>query len=245
MSLLVTLLATIAMGDLARAHARLWHPRTAARSAILGTVTFVAADFAVGGTPPWWIACVAFAVAAWLTVSDLPSSSKLSSLAIERARWGSLVILGGSILLAIGLQPLNAVVASPLEEWYRSLTLQLPIAPTVEGGVLLLSVLVFHFGTANVIVRLVLRLPLATNAPAETSGGRLIGSLERVLIFFLALAGEALAIGAVIAAKGLLRFPEISTPSEGESIGNKAEQVIVGSLLSWLLALVFVPFFVL
>lgn len=240
----MSLLATIAMADLARAHARLWHPRTAARSAVLGTLTFAAADVAVGGTPPWWIACVAFAVAAWLTVSDLSSSSRLSSLAIERARWGSLVFLGGSILMAIGLQPLTDVVASPIEEWYRSLTLQLPIAPTVEAAALLLTVLVFQFSTGNVIVRLVLRLPLATNSPAETNGGRLIGSLERTLIFFLALAGEALAIGAVIAAKGLLRFPEISAASGGESVSNRAEQVIVGSLLSWLLALAFVPFFV-
>lgn len=47
-------------------------------------------------------------------------------------------------------------------------------------------------------------------------------------------------VGAIVAAKGILRFPEIS---RDDPEGNKAEYVLVGSFVSWLLALVFVPLF--
>lgn len=64
------------------------------------------------------------------------------------------------------------------------------------------------------------------------SGGRWIGPLERLLIIVLAGAGAEVAIAAVVAAKGVIRFPEISQDSSGE----KAEEFLIGSLSSWILA---------
>ena len=63
-------------------------------------------------------------------------------------------------------------------------------------------------------------------------GGRWIGPLERLLIIILAGAGAEVAIGAVVAAKGVIRFPEISQDSSGE----KAEEFLIGSVSSWILA---------
>ena len=68
---------------------------------------------------------------------------------------------------------------------------------------------------------------------APLRGGRWIGPLERILLLLLASAGaHHTAIAAVIAAKGVVRFPEISR-DEG---GGKAEEFLIGSLASWTLA---------
>lgn len=57
-------------------------------------------------------------------------------------------------------------------------------------------------------------------------GGRLIGQLERGLIFVMLLAGQPAGIGFLIAAKSILRF-------DAASDGKKAEYVIIGTLASF------------
>lgn len=63
-------------------------------------------------------------------------------------------------------------------------------------------------------------------------GGRWIGPLERVLLVLLAGASANVALAAIIAGKGVIRFPEISK----DSSGRKAEEFLIGSLTSWMLA---------
>ncbi|TDN88676.1 hypothetical protein [Microbacterium sp. BK668] len=65
-------------------------------------------------------------------------------------------------------------------------------------------------------------------------GGRLIGPLERILVFALTLAAMYPLLAAVLAAKGIVRFPEISRDS---AAGNRAEYFLIGSLVSWVIAL--------
>ncbi|MGP3535173.1 hypothetical protein ACTU3I_10310 [Microbacterium sp. RD1] len=94
---------------------------------------------------------------------------------------------------------------------------------------------VFLLESGNILVRSALRREMAL-PPAESGlkGGRLIGPLERVLVFALTLAGAYTLLAAVLAAKGIVRFPEISR--DGES-GDRAEYFLVGSLVSWVAAL--------
>lgn len=63
-------------------------------------------------------------------------------------------------------------------------------------------------------------------------GGRWIGVLERILLLLLAGAGAHAAVAALVAAKGVIRFPEISA----DKSGAKAEEFLIGSLASWTLA---------
>jgi hypothetical protein len=65
-------------------------------------------------------------------------------------------------------------------------------------------------------------------------GGRLIGPLERLLVLALTLAAMYPLVAAILAAKGIVRFPEISRDS---AAGNRAEYFLIGSLVSWVLAL--------
>lgn len=72
----------------------------------------------------------------------------------------------------------------------------------------------------------------APAARSGLSGGRWIGPLERLLIVLMAASGPEAAIAAIIAAKGVIRFPEVSKDDTGE----KAEEFLIGSLVSWGLA---------
>ena len=62
--------------------------------------------------------------------------------------------------------------------------------------------------------------------------GRWIGRFERTLIVLLLVAGAPTAVGLVVTAKSILRFPEIT----GDKPRMKPEYVLVGSLASWALA---------
>jgi len=64
----------------------------------------------------------------------------------------------------------------------------------------------------------------------EYNTGRIIGMIERILIFFFILAGEYAAIGFIIAAKGFTRFRELDNR-------DFAEYVLIGTLLSSLSAI--------
>jgi hypothetical protein len=85
---------------------------------------------------------------------------------------------------------------------------------------------------ANWVVRQVLRLARQETTESLNRAGRWIGVLERLLIYVLVLIGAAAAAGLVVAAKAILRFPEISA----RPAAIDPEYVLIGSLASWLLA---------
>jgi hypothetical protein len=99
-------------------------------------------------------------------------------------------------------------------------------------AIVITAVAVLLTAPANWLVRLVLRL-VRVESPADTNrAGRWIGILERLIVYVLVVAGQAAAAGIVVAAKSILRFPEIS--SEPRQIAP--EYVLIGSLASWFLA---------
>jgi hypothetical protein len=103
-------------------------------------------------------------------------------------------------------------------------------------------------------VRLVLvqvgaiRRPGTPQASDRLRGGRLLGPMERLVILGLGLAGEVTAASLVIAAKGLIRWPELQhsgrpaeqgpPPATPEvSLDEITEYFLVGSFVSWIVAL--------
>ena len=94
--------------------------------------------------------------------------------------------------------------------------------------------------------------PPPPGQPADRlKGGRLLGPMERLVILGLGIVGQFGAAGLVIAAKGLLRFPEIQAAARTASgdpasaayaggpagIDDVTEYFLVGSFVSWLIAL--------
>lgn len=85
---------------------------------------------------------------------------------------------------------------------------------------------------ANWFVRFLLIQIRAIETGGTEGAGRWIGILERLLIFLLVVGDEAGAAALVVAAKAILRFPEIT----GKEPHLNAEYVLIGSLASWLMA---------
>ena len=160
-----------------------------------------------------------------------------------------LVVLGVEVLLGLLLSvagsPGGGVIGAVLDG--SSLGLLSGLEP--GRALLLAGLLLVQLSTGNVVVRLVLGASGTTNPLRSTTGtapslkgGRLLGPMERLLIVGLGLAGEVTAASIVIAAKGLLRFPELQSAradgTAGPGIHEVTEYFLVGSFVSWTISLV-------
>jgi hypothetical protein len=106
-----------------------------------------------------------------------------------------------------------------------------------ERALVVIGLALVLVATANSVVRLVLALEgvRVHDAPDDSvKGGRVIGPIERLVIFGSLIAGAPTIAGFVVAAKSLLRFPELNQKSR---IHETTEYVVIGSLASWGLAL--------
>jgi hypothetical protein len=73
-----------------------------------------------------------------------------------------------------------------------------------------------------------------SSATADTErgfprGGRIIGQLERALVFLFVITGNMTGVGFLVAAKSVFRFGEIREPHQRE----EAEYIIIGTLMSF------------
>lgn len=213
---------------------------------------------APGRRSPVWGAIAALAVAVLgIELSETPPALMLSG-AVAVAGWIALtptrrpatrwpLLLLGLMIPVFWLLAGDATVAGPLEEWFRQRIGSGGILDSSGQLVLLVGAALVLLETANIVVRTVLAAdggPLGQPLGEDTSalkGGRIIGPLERLLVLGLAATGQFAAIGGVLAAKGVVRFPEISrSVREGTSEGDRGtdpEYFLIGSLTSWGLAL--------
>ena len=171
----------------------------------------------------------------------------------SRRAWVPLVMLGVALaagVLASGAAPQAGGVLGDL---LRGSDLGGLADLDPDRALLVAGALLVQLATGNVLVRLVLLASHTTNpmrtgqsspghAASALKGGRLLGPMERVFIVGLGLAGEVTAASIVIAAKGLLRFPELQaaqgTPSGGgPGIHEVTEYFLVGSFVSWSISL--------
>lgn len=169
--------------------------------------------------------------------------------AAERRRDAALalLVLGAGVVLAVVAAPAAAVAAGPWGEWLSASPFPLLADLDPSRGMLVAGVLAVQLSTGNVVVRLVLTVtetgdpsaaaPGVEDPATRLRGGRLLGPMERLVIVGLGLAGQLTAASIVIAAKGLLRWPELHSRSEQQWIHRLTEYFLVGSFVSWLVAL--------
>jgi len=154
-----------------------------------------------------------------------------------------LTLFGGAAGLLIVLSGWASDVAGLIARWPAWVGLSLgPNQLLMIIGVVLLQLV-----TGNLLVRLVLGSVGAIKPEGEPQpsdklkGGRLLGPMERLLILGLGLAGQLAAATAVVAAKSIVRFPEINAQKARENGGIGIDEVteyfLVGSFASWILAL--------
>lgn len=252
MTVLGLLLLTLGVADLVRVHVPVTppvpeHPRIGtgpARDAdppmpsvwkLLrspAATLLTASVFGWGAGLPWgWIAAIVVASLAWFaftTAGWWGGRTGLWPLVGLVTAVGAVLALGRTAPEADGW----------LTRWYADLGLDALAGVPFERFALVAGYLVFLIASANVVVRMVLA---GAHVPVETEktlkGGRVLGPIERVFIFATALSGQFVALGAIVAAKGIVRFPELQNDQQG----TKAEYVLVGSFVSWAIALVLVP----
>jgi hypothetical protein len=163
----------------------------------------------------------------------------------HRAAAAAVGLLGLLVVAVLALGSLQPSPQGPVVTWYDALPYAGLAAVPPEVAAIVAGSILFLIESANVVVRLALAPLAAKEATAERRaddgavlfrspddvlelplpGGRLIGPLERILILALALAGQFTAIGAVVAAKGIIRFPEISKDSAGGSNRRQSRQL--------------------
>jgi hypothetical protein len=115
---------------------------------------------------------------------------------------------------------------------------------SLDRAVFVVGAVFVQLSTANVVVRLVLDsvgVPATTNEK-QLKGGRLLGPMERLFIVGLGVAGQFTAAAVVVAAKGILRFPELQRSVADSEVGpdgpsDVTEYFLIGSFASWLIAL--------
>ena len=157
-----------------------------------------------------------------------------------------LVLFATAFAAAILVAPAAGRAGGVLEDWLSRQPLPVLDGLSADRLLLLLAAFLLQLSTGNVLVRLVLAATGTVN-PTKTGsledpeirlkGGRLLGPMERVFILGLGLAGNLTAASIVIAAKGLLRFPELQSKADQVRIHRLTEYFLVGSFVSWLLPL--------
>lgn len=241
LALLGTWLAAVGAGDLVRAAYDVVSPRRAAVCIAAGLGVLLAGLLLLdldAARLVLLLVLLGSLQAVWLLGSVLAVGPDRTGPWRDRARALALLALGGGTVAAV----LGAALLT------TEPTLPTRLAGTVLGRWPLSDVLVAsgvvlaQLATANVVVRLVLDavgVP-ATSNEKQLKGGRVLGPMERLFIVGLGAVGELTAAAVVIAAKGLLRFPELQRaqqrlPPAGPS--DVTEYFLVGSFASWLVAL--------
>ncbi|MCV7216147.1 hypothetical protein H7J51_12735 [Mycobacterium crocinum] len=173
---------------------------------------------------------------------------ELSCTRAERAggRWQvtPLVLFGAVLAVLIVLSGLGSPVAGPVKAWAE----WAPVSPADPNRIVLTAgVIMLQLVTGNQLVRLLLGSvgsvkPAGEPQPSDRlKGGRLLGPMERLLILGLSLAGQLAAATAVVAAKSVIRFPEINAQKARENggigIDDVTEYFLLGSFASWIVAL--------
>jgi len=225
-------LVVVGLCDLLRAARDATSARRRSLLVVLGLCLLLAAGLLLRLEARWWWSVVlpwVVGQSAWL----LASSVALDPSSRRRTRWRVLAFVSFGLPFAGFLLAGNALPAPDL-----------PLSGTLVGdlgigrSVLLAGIALLQLSTGNLLVRLLLD---AVGVPAqshekELKGGRLLGPMERLFVLVLAVAGQLTAASVVVAAKGLLRWPELrSVRAEGPS--DVSEYFLIGSFASWLVAL--------
>lgn len=155
-----------------------------------------------------------------------------------------LSIFGASILVLLLLSGLAAPVGGLVASWWAWSAL----GPSADATRMTMAVGagLLQLGTGNRLVRLLLATVGAVKPPGQPQpsdrlkGGRLLGPMERLLIVGLSLAGQLTVATALVAAKSIIRFPEINAQranQDGVGIDDVTEYFLIGSFASWTVAL--------
>jgi hypothetical protein len=164
-------------------------------------------------------------------------------------RMARMVLVGVLVVLVVALAVSGSApeLGADLQRWYEQLPFSAAERSTLSRFLVTLGAFIFLVASANRVVRLILTAADAAIHTGEEAlkGGRWLGALERLLVAGLVLAGEPTGAAVVIAAKGIIRIPEVargipaSTPPAATPVPDSravTEYFLIGTLSSLLIA---------
>lgn len=254
MTIIAITLITIGLADIIRRRERFEQMRRPIPALIFAFITPVLLAWLVGlsANQDWLVLYIGIATAlGWILTSHRSAQSNTQ----HGLPLG--ILLGGLALLA--LYGTQSPTGGILGDWLNTKAMAGIQRLGAETLLVFLGAALIQMSTGNVIVRHVLAhigaiRPAGEPQPADRlKGGRLLGPMERIFILGLGLAGQVTAAGLVIAAKGLIRFPELQAQARadaddhidlskprsdrGPGIDELTEYFLIGSFVSWLVAL--------
>jgi hypothetical protein len=235
-SAVAVLLIALGVADLCRRAMRAAWPPVVIGPVVVVVCAALCALWHRGDIPLLVLAALAAVLWEWLCLrSERSGKQQGAPLAVFAATLGVLTLSSGW----------SSAVHGGVARW--SAWVQLPLHGVTPTRVLMIvGVVLAQFATGNQLVRLVLGSVGAVRPAGEPQpsdrlkGGRLLGPMERLLILSLGVGGQVAAASAVVAAKGIIRFPELTAQKNRNGdvgIDEVTEYFLVGSFASWLLAL--------
>ncbi|MCV7053493.1 hypothetical protein H7H82_23350 [Mycobacterium heidelbergense] len=236
MSAVAVLLLAFGIADLSRRSIRAaWVPLAVGPIVVVACLA-LGALWHAGDVALLVVAAAAVVAWEWLCArSERSGRHQIAALGVFVTALGVLTVLSGW----------SSAVDGVIARW--SAWVHLPLGHVTPTRLLMVvGVVLTQFATANQLVRLVLGSVGAVRPTGEPQpsdrlkGGRLLGPMERLLILSLGVDGQVAAASAVVAAKGIIRFPELNAQkgqNGGVGIDELTEYFLVGSFTSWLLAL--------
>ncbi|MGE2735562.1 hypothetical protein [Mycolicibacterium vaccae] len=235
MSMLAAFFIAVGIGDLIRRGARhRWVPPLLGAGVLVGTAMLaglwrpgdlVLLALAAVGSVAWQL---------WCGHAERTGTRQIAAL----------VTFGATVTALILLSTLASEVAGPVGRWVSASAVTGDASP--DRVLMATGVLLVQVSTANQLVRLILGSvgavrPAGQPQPSDQlKGGRLLGPMERLLIVGLGLAGQLTMATAVVAAKSIIRFPEINAKRDRDQsavgIDEVTEYFLVGSFASWIVA---------
>ena len=214
--------------------------------------------FIKGDAQVWFVGLTCLTAAAWLGSRLVRATGGSEAVSGEtpasEARRAALALGVLSGFCAICLL-FSASWEEPLGAGVRDWLSKLPLFSFEASGTprvfLGIGASIFLVATSNAIVRTALAVAGTSvdRSDSRLHAGRMIGAIERLLIFGLAISGHPTAAALIVSAKSVLRFPQISSAARreeeaGARSGGKpaavdlaTEYFLLGSLVSWALAL--------
>ncbi|OBG15834.1 hypothetical protein A5765_08830 [Mycolicibacterium celeriflavum] len=160
-----------------------------------------------------------------------------------RGQVAPLLVFAAALAVLMVLSGWDSEVAGVVGRWPS----WVGVSVSPDRLLMIAGVVLMQLVTGNQLVRLVLGSvgavkPEGQPQPSDRlKGGRLLGPMERLLILGLGLAGQLAVATAVVAAKSIIRFPEINAQKARENGGFGIDEVteyfLVGSFASWIVAL--------
>ena len=203
----------------------------------------------IGGIPLLVLPFFKISIAWFFLLLYLALSPALMKKVEERSAYlnrdRGLILLLHFLVIGLLCSPVSNLGSSGLAEYTMQFfeEVMFPGSDITKAGANILQTILFGFllvlNEANILLRYLLRLlglqSLGNEGEEvdqdEYNTGRVIGLLERLFVVIFVLMGQYAAIGFILAAKGVARFQDFKSRTF-------AEYVLIGTLLSTLLAMI-------